>query len=186
MISRVIAFVNGNEMVVEKKITRPNIILTGFMATGKTTIGKGLAITLGYAFVDTDHLIEDRYGQTIAELFRQKGEAAFRAMETDVARELGKKEGFVIATGGGMVLDPINVTALETQGQIFCLVATPGDVLERASRDGAVRPLLEGATPMERITQLMKDRQEVYRHFTQVDTTSKTPEEVVGMLLTLL
>lgn len=112
-------------MVVEKKITRPNIILTGFMATGKTTIGIGLAKALGYAFVDTDHLIEDRWGQTITEIFREKGEAAFRTMETDVARELGKKEGLVIATGGGMVLDPVNITALEKQGRIFCLVATP-------------------------------------------------------------
>ncbi len=165
---------------------RKNIILTGFMATGKTTIGKALAITLGYAFVDTDHLIEDRSGQSIAQIFREKGETVFRTLETDVARELGQKEGFVIATGGGMVLDPVNAKALEKQGRIFCLTATPEDILERASRDGAVRPLLEGANPMERITQLMKDRQEVYRHFTQVDTTGKTPEEVVGMLLALV
>jgi shikimate kinase len=173
-------------MSIRDNTARTNIILTGFMATGKTTIGKGLAIALDYAFVDTDHLIEDRCGQTIAELFREKGEAAFRTMEADVARELGKKEGLVIATGGGMVLDPINVMALEKQGRIFCLVATPEDILERASRDGAVRPLLEGATPMERIRQLMRARQEVYRHFTQVDTTGKTPEEVAGMLLALL
>ena len=173
-------------ITIRENTARTNIILTGFMATGKTTIGKGLAKALGYGFVDTDHLIENRWGQTIAEIFREKGEALFRTMETDVARELGKKEGLVIATGGGMVLDPINVKALEKQGRIFCLVATPEDILERATRDGVVLPLLQGAARRERIAQLMKNRQAVYRHFTQVGTTGKTPEEVVGVLLTLL
>ena len=98
---------------------RPNIILTGFMATGKTTIGRLLAGALDYEFVDTDHLIQDRCGQTIADLFREKGEAVFRRMEADVARELGRKEGLVIATGGGLVLDPANVEALENRGADF-------------------------------------------------------------------
>jgi len=173
-------------MIVENNITRPNIILTGFMATGKTTIGRLISEQLNYEFVDTDHLIEDSCGQTIAEIFREKGQTVFRTMETEIARELGKKEGLVIATGGGLVLDPINVTTLEKQGRIFCLVATPEDILERASRGGAARPLLEDANRMRRITQLMKDRQEVYRQFTQVDTTGKTPEDVVGVLLSLL
>jgi shikimate kinase len=153
------------------------------MATGKTTIGKRLAVQLGYAFVDTDHLIEDRCGQTVADIFREKGETVFRTIETEVARELGKKEGLVIATGGGLVLNPVNVTALEKQGRIFCLVATPEEILERASGDAAVRPLIQGPTPRERITELMQDRNEVYRHFTQVETTGKTPDEVTGMLL---
>jgi len=172
-------------MVVENNITRPNIILTGFMATGKTTIGRLISEQLDYEFVDTDLLIENRYGQKITEIFREKGEAVFRTMEMDVARELGRKERLVIATGGGLVLNPINVAALNKQGLIFCLVATPEDILERASCDGAVRPLIEGPNPMERITKLMKEREGVYRHFTQVETTGKSPEEVVEMLLAL-
>ncbi|MDC3237202.1 shikimate kinase [bacterium] len=163
--------------------TRTNIILTGFMATGKTTIGKLLAGQLGYEFVDTDHLIENRCGQTVAEIFQEKGETVFRAMETEVARELGEKEGLVIATGGGLVLNPVNVTALEIQGRIFCMVATPGDILKRASRDTAVRPLLQGKNPEERITELMQARKEAYSHFAQVETTGKTPDEVTAMLL---
>jgi shikimate kinase len=170
-------------MPFKENTTRTNIILTGFMATGKTTIGKCLAVQLDYEFVDTDHLIEDRCGQTVAEIFYEKGESFFRAIETEVARELGQREGLVIATGGGLILDPVNVTALEKQGRVFCLVATPEDILERASRDVVVRPLIQGTTPMECITELMKDRNEVYRHFTQVETSGKTPHEVAGMLL---
>jgi shikimate kinase len=169
-----------------KHIARSNIILTGFMATGKTTIGRLLAGELGYEFIDTDHLIEDRCGQTIAEIFREKGEAVFRTMEADVARELGGKEGLVIATGGGLILDPANVAALKRQGRIFCLVATPEAILERASRDAVVRPLIEDPTPLERIKELMKDREKAYMHFTQVESTGKTADEVVRILLALL
>lgn len=170
-------------MPLKKNIGRPNIVLTGFMATGKTTIGRLLAGQLGYEFVDTDHLIEDRCGQTIAEIFREKGETVFRAMEADIARELGDKEGLVIATGGGLVLYPANVAALRSPGRIFCLLATPEAILDRVSRDASVRPLLEGPNPMERIMGLMKDREKTYMHFTQVETTGKTPDEVVRILL---
>ena len=170
-------------MFCKENTTRTNIILTGFMATGKTTIGKRLAGQLGYEFVDTDHLIEDRSGLTVAEIFQEKGETVFRSMETEIARELGKKEGLVIATGGGLVLNPVNVTALEKQGRIFCLVATTEDILERTTRDAVVRPLIHGPTTRQHITELMQDRKEVYSHFTQVETSGKTPDEVAGMLL---
>lgn len=170
-------------MPFKENTARTNIILTGFMATGKTTIGKLLAGQLGYEFVDTDDLIESRCGRMVAEIFQEKGETAFRAMETEIARELGKKEGLVIATGGGLVLNPDNVTALEKKGRIFCLVATLEDILERASRDTVVRPLIQGTNPGDCITELMKDRKEVYRHFTQIETTGKTPDQVTAMLL---
>jgi shikimate kinase len=170
-------------MSLGENTTRTNIILTGFMATGKTTIGKLLAGQLGYDFVDTDHLIEDRCGQTVAEIFQKKGETVFRNLETDIARELGEMEGLVIATGGGMLLNPVNVSALEIQGRIFCLVARPKDIVKRASHDTVVRPLIQGTNPEERITELMLERDAVYSHFTQVETTGKTPEEVVAVLL---
>ncbi|RLC17735.1 MAG: bifunctional shikimate kinase/shikimate dehydrogenase, partial [Deltaproteobacteria bacterium] len=117
------------------------------------------------------------------EIFREKGETVFRAMEADVSRELGDKAGLVIATGGGLVLDPANVAALRSQGRIFCLVATPGAIMDRVFRDAAARPLLTGSNPMERITELMRDREKAYLHFTQVETTGKTPDEVVRILL---
>ena len=96
-------------------MTRPNIIITGFMGTGKTTVGKRLAAALGYDFVDTDELIVARTGQTIEEIFKEKGEAAFREMEAAIARELSEKEGTVIATGGGTMLDRDNAAALPYQ-----------------------------------------------------------------------
>jgi shikimate kinase len=167
-------------------IDRPNLILTGFMATGKSTIGRLLAGELGYEFIDTDHLIEDRRGQTIAEIFREKGEAFFRAMEADLAGELGDKEGLVIATGGGMLLDPANVAALERRGRIFCLSASPETILDRVSRDPTVRPLLTSPDPLARITELMQAREAAYLRFTRLETSGKSPQEVVGMLLAQL
>jgi len=153
------------------------------MASGKTTIARLLADQLAYEFIDTDQLIEERCGQTIAEIFREKGETGFRALEAGVAHELGRKKGLVIATGGGLVLYPANVAALRARGRIFCLVATPEAIMARASRDMSVRPLLAGSNPRERIMTLMKEREKAYMEFTQVETTGKTPDEVVRNLL---
>ena len=159
-------------------MAKPNIILTGFMATGKTTVGKLLADQLGYDFVDTDKLIVERSGQSVAEIFREKGEAAFRAMEAAIAKELGNQEGLVISTGGRLMLDPVNAAALSRQGRVFCLVATPDEILKRASRDKHVkRPLLEVPNPMQRIVGLMQQRQEDYGRFSQMVTSEKSPDE---------
>ena len=160
-------------------MSKPNIILTGFMATGKTTVGKMLAEQLKYEFVDTDDLIVERCGQTVAEIFREKGEAAFRRMESEIAQELGEKEGFVVSTGGRLMLDPANAAALSRRGRVFCLVATPEDILQRVERDTQVRrPLLEVSNPIERIVDLMQQREDDYGRFPQMVTSQKTPDEV--------
>ena len=160
-------------------MSKPNIILTGFMATGKTTVGKMLAEQLKYEFVDTDDLIVKRYGQTVAEIFREKGEAAFRRMESEIAQELGEKEGFVVSTGGRLMLDPANAAALSRRGRVFCLVATPEDILQRVESDTQVRrPLLEVSNPIERIVDLMQQREDDYGRFPQMVTSQKTPDEV--------
>jgi shikimate kinase len=165
-------------------MSKPNIILTGFMATGKTTVGKGLAEQLGYAFVDTDELIAERSGQTVAEIFREKGEAAFRRMESEIARELGEKEGLVVSTGGRLMLDPANAAALGRRGRVFCLVATPEEILDRISKDKHVkRPLLEAPNPMHRIVELMQQREEGYGRFRQMVTSGKTPDEITRELI---
>jgi len=164
-------------------MVKPNIILTGFMATGKTTVGKLLANRLGYDFVDTDALIEERTGQKVADIFRVQGEAAFRTMEADIARELSDKEGLVISTGGRLMLDPVNAAALSRQGRVFCLVATPEEILKRASEDGNERPLLEVPDPMQRVVELMQQREGDYTPFSQMVTSGKTPDEVVQELL---
>ncbi|MGH9134897.1 MAG: shikimate kinase, partial [Ilumatobacteraceae bacterium] len=100
-----------------------NIVLTGFMGTGKTTVGRLLAEQLGFEFVDTDQVIEQRHG-AIAEVFRVMGEDAFRRIERELAAELADRERLVISTGGRMMLDPQNVASLSRNGRVFCLVAT--------------------------------------------------------------
>ena len=122
-----------------------NIVLTGFMGTGKTTVGRLLAQQLGYEFVDTDQIIEERHGK-IGDLFRSAGEEAFRRIERELASELADRERLVIATGGRMMLDPQNVASLSRNGRVFCLVATPDEIFDRVVHDSSrvERPLLVG------------------------------------------
>jgi shikimate kinase/3-dehydroquinate synthase len=154
------------------------------MATGKTTVGKFLAEQLKYEFVDTDDLIVKRSGQTVAEIFREKGEAAFRKMESELAQELGGKEGIVVSTGGRLMLDPANAAALSRRGRVFCLAAAPKVILDRVSKDKHVkRPLLEAPNAMQRIVELMQQRQEDYGRFPQMVTSERTPDEVTRNLV---
>ncbi len=165
-------------------MSKPNIILTGFMATGKTTVGKRLAEKLGYEFVDTDDVIVERSKMTIPDIFQTRGEAAFRRMESEVAKDLGKREGLVISTGGGMMLNPDNAAALSRKGRVFCLVATPEEILNRIVKDDHVkRPLLEASDPMQRIVGLLAQRKEDYGRFPQMITSEKTPDEVTRNLM---
>ncbi|MGK2905943.1 MAG: 3-dehydroquinate synthase [Desulfuromonadales bacterium] len=163
-------------------MARTNIILTGFMGTGKTTIGRLVAEKLNYEFIDTDQLIEDQTGCTIAEFFRVQGEAAFRKLEAELAQELAHREGLVISTGGRMMLDPVNAAALNKKGRIFCLVATPEEILQRVARDGNVRPLLQVSNPLEHIVELLQQREKGYKRFSQLETTEKLPVVIAGEL----
>lgn len=164
-----------------------NIILTGFMGTGKTTVGLLLAKQLGYQFADTDKLIETRSGRSIPTIFTELGEAAFRQMEREIALELAGWAGLVISTGGRLMLDPVNAAELGRNGRIFCLTAAPEVILARLSADGGrERPLLAVPNPAQRITALLAERQEGYRQFEQVATDGKRPEEVVDWLIELI
>jgi 3-dehydroquinate synthase len=146
-----------------------------------------LARQLQYTFIDTDHLIEERCGMTVQELFRNRGEEVFRALETEVAKELGAGEGMVISTGGRLMLDPVNAKALSANGRVFCLVATPEEIMRRVSADTtSKRPLLDTANPMERIVDLMTQRKDGYGQFSQMMTNSRTPDEVTQTLLGIL
>ncbi len=167
-------------------MSQPNIILTGFMGTGKTTLGRLLAERLGYEFIDTDTLIETQIGQTIAELFQTEGEAAFRKLESKLVEELAQKEGLVIATGGGLVLDPKNVANLSESGQIICLTASPEEILARVSKQQDVRPLLQEEDPQAKIIELLQQRDSTYRQFTQLSTSDLPLNELVNEILTLI
>jgi 3-dehydroquinate synthase len=156
-----------------------NVVLTGFMGTGKTTVGRLLADDLGFEFVDTDQLIEQRHGP-IPDVFARRGEEGFRDIERSIAAELATKTGLVISTGGRMMLDPANVRALSANGRVFCLVATPEEVFERVTNDPSrvERPLLQVPDPRQRIVELMSERDRQYRRFPQLVTDAMTPQDV--------
>jgi 3-dehydroquinate synthase len=124
-------------------MAEPNIVLTGFMGTGKSSVGREVARQLGRAFLDLDELIAARAGKSIPEIFAQDGEPAFRAMEALACREVQEPTGQVIAAGGGAVLNPANREALAAGGTVICLAAEPG-VIARRLAGGDGRPLLDG------------------------------------------
>jgi len=164
-------------------MNKTNIILTGFMGTGKSTLGRLLAERLDYRFVDTDQLIEEQIGQSIADLFAQQGEGAFRNLEARLVQDLSQKRELVIATGGGLVLNPDNVTVLSQTGRIFCLTATPEEILERISSQQHIRPLLQDPDPLARITELLEQRDASYRQFPQISTSGLSHEQLLNKLL---
>ena len=101
-----------------------NLTLTGFMGSGKTTVGRMVSSLLRFEFLDTDHLIERRAGMRIADLFQQQGEAAFRKLEQEVVAELAARQAVVIATGGGVVVNPDNLASLKQHSLVVCLWAS--------------------------------------------------------------
>jgi len=155
-------------------MNKSNIILTGFMGTGKTTLGRHLAKVLGYDFVDTDEQIEAQTGQGITDIFARQGEAAFRQLETRLVENLAAKHELVIATGGGLVLNPLNVVLLEKSGLIVCLTAPPEDILARVSRQQHIRPLLQQADPLAKINELLAQRPQPTRNFPSLKHRDKT------------
>jgi shikimate kinase len=160
-------------------MARSNIILTGFMATGKSAVGRRLAAILGRRFVDTDELIAHRQGCSVADIFRDHGEACFRKLEAEVTKELSKEKDLVVATGGRMLLDPGNAEVLGRTGRIFCLTAEPEAILARVEADTkSRRPLLETEDRLTRITALLKERAAGYARFEAIDTTGRSPEEI--------
>lgn len=165
-------------------LSRRNVVLTGFMGTGKTTVGRLLAEALNYAFVDTDALIEERHGP-ITEIFRDQGEVAFRSFEHEVAEELGATEGLVVSTGGRLMLDPLNAGPLSRCGDVFCLTASIETILERVLADKAVndRPLLTGSAVRERIEDLLAERATSYAQFDPIATDDREPRAIVGEIL---
>lgn len=161
--------------------SRTTIVLTGFMGTGKSTVGRRLAARLGWDFVDTDELIESRHGP-IPEIFAAHGEARFRQIERDVAAELAASERLVVSTGGRMLLDPANVEALAGSA-VVCLVASVDELARRLADEADHRPLLAGGDPRARIEALLDERRAGYARFPQVDTDGRTPDEVVDAVL---
>lgn len=161
------------------------IILVGFMGTGKTTVGKLLAEKLGWRFADTDALIEKKIGKPIREFFAEGNEAAFRQMETELCAEMHTWRNCVIATGGGIILNPVNRTHLLEAGFVICLQASLEHIAARLVTD-MDRPLLAGPDKMERLQSLLDQRAAIYTSMpVRIDTTGMTPFTVCEKVITL-
>jgi shikimate kinase / 3-dehydroquinate synthase len=153
-----------------------DVFLTGFMGTGKTTVGRILAVRYGLQFLDLDEEVERRAGRSASDIFASEGEAAFRLLEAAVLRELIEGEGRVIATGGGTLLSDRNRSLLQSDQSVICLTCGP-DEIERRLGAGIDRPLLQ-PDPAHRIEELLEQRWTEYEGFEQVDTTGRAPEVV--------
>ena len=160
---------------------RRNVVLIGFMGTGKTAVGRRVAARLGCPFVDTDTLIEERAGRPIPRIFAEDGEAAFRQLEAEVVDAAAGRDGVVIATGGGVVLRPENMARLRQTGVIVALRADPKAILARVG--GSVRPLLAG-DPEGSIRRLLAERDVLYGEADlAVDTTALSPEDAAARVI---
>lgn len=163
-----------------------NIVLIGFMGTGKTTIGRLLAKRLGRPFIDSDRKIEEEAGMSIPEIFGRFGEPHFRDLESQVIYRLSLYTSSVIATGGGAVLRPENVRNLQRHGVIIALTAAPDVIIERTCRRGG-RPLLEAEDKEQRVRSLLHQRQGAYNFADlTVDTGAKSPQTAVDTIVTFL
>jgi shikimate kinase len=138
-----------------------NFVLIGFMATGKTVIGRNLAGLLKREFVDTDAAIEKLTGKTVSQIFAAEGEARFRLEEELLVQKLSSRDNLVIATGGGLVLNPENLRLLKKNGVLIALTASPEVIHERVKRNKN-RPLLSKGDLLSRIKELMYQRKHAY------------------------
>lgn len=164
-----------------------NIVIVGFMGTGKTEVGNLLAKKLSLNFVDTDKLIEEREKDRIVRIFQVKGERYFRKVEEEVIEEVSKMKKCVIATGGGAIVSEKNYENLKKNGIIICLTATPEEIYKRTipKKD---RPLLmKSKNVIETIKELLEMRKPYYSKADYtIDTTNKKIEEVVEEIIKIL
>lgn len=139
-----------------------NLALIGFMGAGKTSVGRLVAEQLHFDYLDTDELIQSRTGRPIVEIFSTDGEAAFRKMEQELVGELAARTKTVIATGGGLPMNPQNLVSLKTHALVVCLWASPEKIWERV-KNQTHRPLLHDADPQKKIRELLAAREPFYR-----------------------
>jgi shikimate kinase len=170
--------------LMDVSLTMQPLFLVGMMGAGKTTVGKRLARHLGWDFVDADRELEARLGVGIPTIFALEGEAGFRRREAALIDELTRRERLVLATGGGVVLDPANRDALASRGTVVYLRASVGDLWHRLRRD-RLRPLLQTPDPRARIEQLVLEREPLYRQIADlvVDTGRQPVETVVAAIV---
>jgi shikimate kinase len=166
-------------------ISKHNIILIGFMGSGKTTVGKRLAERLSYQFSDTDQLLEQRAGDTISHIFTVRGEEYFRNLETDFLKEISRSlNQTVLSTGGGLPLREQNSGLLKEMGYVVFLNASKETTLKRLNGDTS-RPLLMGDELDRKVERLLSKRTPIYEAAAQkiIATDDKTIDEIVAYIM---
>jgi shikimate kinase len=155
------------------------------MGTGKTVVGKALAEKLGKDFIELDALIERKAGKTIPEIFQQDGEIAFRELEIEATGEVSEKRNAVIACGGGVVLNKINIDRLKQESVIVYLTASPEVIIGRTSSDRNERPLLEATDKASEVRRLLQFRKPFYERAAEItlDTSKLDIDSVVTQII---
>lgn len=157
------------------------IVLVGFMASGKSTVGQRLAERLGWDFLDFDEEIERRTGLAIPDIFRRMGEPAFRALEAELTAECGDLDHIVLAPGGGWITQPELLELLAPGTLLVWLRVSPEEAVRRAMRARTHRPLLAGPDPLARARLLLSEREPLYRQAdVAVDVDDRDPDEVAA------
>jgi shikimate kinase len=160
-----------------------NLALAGFMGTGKSSVAMLASELLQFDFIDTDDLIQSQTGKSIGDIFTQHSEEAFRELERDVVQTLSTRRQTVIATGGGLIVDPANLASLKTHALVVCLWASPEVIWERV-RAQTHRPLLQTPDPPARIRQLLEERKPAYSQAdVMILTDHRSPKEVAQQVL---
>jgi shikimate kinase len=156
-----------------------NLALIGFMGTVKSSVGRLVAELLHFDYLDTDELIQSRAGRSIADIFKKDGEPAFRRLEQQLVSELAARKRTLIATGGGLPTNPVNLASLKTHALIVCLWASPEKIWERV-RNQTHRPLLCGPDPKSKIVELLAAREPFYRQADVLINTDLRPAREVA------
>lgn len=160
-----------------------NLALIGFMGAGKSSVGRLVANTLHFTFLDTDDVIEARAGKSIADIFAQQGEPAFRQLECGLVEELTHRDRTVISTGGGLPVNPANLASLKTHALVVCLWASAEKIFERV-RHQTHRPLLNNPDPLGKIRSLFAAREPFYHQAdVLVNTEMRSIKEVAHQVI---
>ena len=167
---------------------KDSIALIGFMATGKSTIGRALRDRLGedYKFIETDQIIIEMVGKSIPKIFAEDGEAKFRDYEVEACKKAAKLKKTVISCGGGIVLNKANIENLQKNCHIILLTATPEEIYNRAMRDGKEsRPLIDKQNPFKEINDVLHTRDSYYKTSADfiIDTTKKSINVIVEEIM---
>ncbi|HEY0089779.1 MAG TPA: shikimate kinase [Candidatus Lokiarchaeia archaeon] len=165
---------------------KDSIALIGFMATGKTSVGKALAEKLGKRFIETDQIIIEDAGKSIPEIFKEDGEIRFREYEIAACKKVSKFTNAIISCGGGVVLNKINIDYLKRNCHIVLLEATAEEIYERATKDGKeTRPIIDNEDPKAEIEKVLKFRRQFYETAAEivVETTGKDINAIVSEII---